>query len=70
MEKLPHNCEAYNTFGSIGSDYHIVCAKVKISLPKNQAPNLKENYDWSALKRKDLQQQCSIEINNKYQSLC
>ena len=65
-----HNCEAYNTLGSIGSDHRIVCAKVKIILRKKKAPNLKENYDWSALKCKDLQQRYSIEIKNKYQSLC
>ena len=65
-----HNCEAYNTMSSIGSDHRIVCAKLKLSLRKRKALSQQINYDWSALKCENLQQQYTIKINNRYQSLC
>ena len=65
-----HNCEAYNTMSSIGSDQRIVCAKLKLSLSKRKALSQQINYDWSALKCDNLQQQYTIKINNRYQSLC
>ena len=30
-----HNCEAYNSFSSVGSDHRILTAKLKLSLRKN-----------------------------------
>ena len=65
-----HNCEAYNTMSSIGSDHRIVCAKLKLSLRKRKALSQQINYDWSALKCENLQQQYTIKISNRYQSLC
>ena len=65
-----HNCEAYNTLSSLGSDHRIVCAKVKLSLRQHKAPSEKNNFDWSALKCKELQQQYTIKICNRYKSLC
>ena len=29
-----HNCEAYNSFSSIGSDHRLLTAKIKLSLRK------------------------------------
>ena len=65
-----HDCEAYNTFSSIGSDHRIVSAKLRLSLRKSKAPSQSVNYDWSALKDGDLQQLYTVKIRNKYQSLC
>ena len=64
-----HNCEAFNSMSSLGSDHRVVCAKVKISLRRSKAPSV-NNYDWAALKCEELQQLYSVKINNRYRSLC
>ena len=44
------NCEAYNTFTTVGSDHRIVMAKLRLSLGQSKSPtNQKLRYDWSKL---------------------
>ena len=63
------NCEAYNSFSSIGSDHRIVTAKLKLSLrvPRKVA---RIRYDWNALKDSNIQAQYTITLRNRYQLLC
>ena len=39
-----HNCEAYNSFSSIGSDHRLLTAKIKLSLRKAKTPARKKKY--------------------------
>ena len=40
-----HNCEAYSSFSSVGSDHRILTAKLKLSLRKNSTKAKKTQYD-------------------------
>ena len=66
------NYEAYNSFSSIGSDYRISTAKIKLSLRSNKNRIKIMTYDWSVLKNKNISIEYSImtqnifEILNKY----
>ena len=64
------DCEAYNTFSSIGSDHRIVTAKVKLSLRTAKAPQLKPKYDRSALRNPEISELYTIAVRNKYEALC
>ena len=64
------NCEAYNTFSSMGSDHRIVSAKVKLSLRTAKAPKLKPKYDWSALKDPEISELFTVTVRNRYAALC
>ena len=64
-----HDCRAYNTFSSIGSDHRIVSAKVKLSLRKRTTPPTGNNYDWSALKNTNLSFQYTISVCNRFNAL-
>ena len=64
------DCEAYNTFASMGSDHRIVTAKLKLSLRTSKAPPRKINYDWTVLRNVELSDLYTVSIKNKYASLC
>ena len=64
------NCEAYNTFSSMGSHHRIVSAKVKLSLRTCQAPKRKVNYDWSVLREGTISDLYTVTVRNKYEALC
>jgi hypothetical protein len=64
------NCEAYNSFSSMGSDHRIISAKVKLSLRTSKAPVLKPKYDWSALKDPTVSRLYTVAVRNKYEALC
>ena len=64
------NCEAYNSFSSMGSDHRIVTAKVKLSLRTCRAPPRKPNYDWSLLRDGHISNLYSISVQNRYEELC
>ena len=65
-----HNCEAYNTFSSIGSDHRIVTAKIKLSLRTSRAPSQGPNFDWTVLKDAEMKDLYTVTIRNKFESLC
>ena len=64
------NCEADNTFSSMGSDHRIINAKVKISLRTCKAPVRKPNYDWSMLRDGNICNLYTISVRNRYEALC
>ena len=64
-----HNCEAYNTFASVGSDHRIVAAKVKLSLRKKTTPPSKNSFDWSSLKENDLNEVYTVAVKNRFSAL-
>ena len=65
-----HDCEAYNTFSSVGSDHRIVTAKLKLSLRTSRAPTQRTNYDWTALRDSEMKDRYTVSIRNKYECLC
>ena len=65
-----HNCEAYNTFSSMGSDHRVVTSKLKLSLRTSKAISTGVNYDWAALRDPDLSDLYTVTVRNKYASLC
>ena len=64
-----HNCEAYNSFSSVGSDHRILTAKLKLSLRKNSTQAKKTQYDWSILKNKDASTEYSKAVREKFNEL-
>ena len=64
------DCEAYNTFSSIGSDHRILTATIKLSLRIAKKQPRSNVFDWSALRDKDLQQAYTIAVRNRYEKLC
>ncbi|XP_072022604.1 craniofacial development protein 2-like [Amphiura filiformis] len=64
------NAEAYSTFSSIGTDHRSVSARIRLSLRKSKALSRKKHYDWRVLcSNIKLQQQCTIEVRNRFQPL-
>ena len=68
MRKSIRNCEAYNTFISLGSDYRIVVANVTLSLrASQQIAKCKPKYVWNDLKDIDiLQERYAFGVRNKF----
>ena len=64
-----HNCKAYNSFRSVGSDHRILTAKLKLSLRKNSTQAKKTQYDWSILKNKDASTEYSKAVREKCNEL-
>ena len=64
------NCEAYNTFSSVGSDHRILTATLKLSLRVTKKQSIGNVYDWTALRNPDLQQAYTIAVRNRYEQLC
>ena len=63
------NCEAYNSFSSIGSDHRIITAKIKLSLRYNKKRTKRMTYDWSVLKNKNTSKEYSIMTRNRFEIL-
>ena len=62
------NCEAYNSFGSLGSDHRIVTAKIKVSFRLPRAPT-QIRYDWTALHNSEILEKYNITLRNRYHAL-
>ena len=61
------NCQTYSSFASVGSDHHILSAKLRLSLQSKAATPRKENYDWNLLKSdQELQNRYSIQLHNRF----
>ena len=62
------NCEACNTFISLGSDHRIVVANVTLSLrASKQIAKRKPKYIWRDLRDQDkLQERYAVEVQNKF----
>ena len=65
-----HNCEAYNSFSSLGSDHRLLTAKIKLSLRMTKTPAKKKQYDWTALRNSKLQHHYTVTVRNRYAELC
>ena len=65
------NCEAYNSFDSVGSDHRIVSAKIRLSLRANKIKSNKSpKYDWSVLKNQpDITARFKLSLTNRYAAL-
>ena len=65
------NCEAFNTFYTVGSDHRIVTAKVRLSLRQNKPSTTKKSqYDWSRLLSDDhIKELYSTEVKNQFEAL-
>ena len=63
------NCEAYNSFSSIGSNHRIITAKIKLSLRYNKKRTKIMTYDWSVLKNKNTSKEYSIMTRNRFEIL-
>ena len=66
--KSIRNCEAYNTFISLGSDHRIVVAKVILSLrATKQKMKIKPKYAWSDLRDQvNLQEKYANDVKEKF----
>ena len=65
-----HNCEAYNSLSSNGSDHRLITAKIKLSLRKAKTPARKRKYDWSSLRNLELRKLYTVTVHNIYAELC
>ena len=64
------NCQAYSSFASVGSDHHILSAKLRLSLQSKATTPRTENYDWNVLKSdQELQNRYSIQLHNRFSIL-
>ena len=63
------NCEAYNTFSSVGSDHRILTATLKLSLRVTKKQPRGNVYDWTALRNPDLQRAYTIAVRNRFEGL-
>ena len=60
------NVEAYITFSAVGSDYRVVCAKIKLSLRVSKVAK-KMKYDWKRFSTDpDLQWKYKVAVKNRY----
>ena len=65
------NVEAYNTFGSIGSDHRVITAHLKLSLRTARTPSRRKMYDWATLRGDaELQRLYTVQVRNRYAELC
>ena len=64
-----HNCQSYNTFCSIGSDHRVVTMKMKLSFRQIKTVSRGKNYYWSVLKNKEIKDNYTIELKNRFESL-
>ena len=62
------NCEAYNSFSSLGSDQRIVTAKIKLSFRLPRAPT-QIRYDWTTLHNSEILEKYNITLCNRYYAL-
>ena len=64
-----HNCKAYSTFNSLGSDHRLVVAKVKVSLRTSKTEISNISYDWSTLKSSEMQDMFTVNVRNRFAAL-
>ena len=64
-----HNFQSYNTFSSLGSDHRVVTMKIKLSFRQSKTVSRGKNYDWSVLKSKEIKDNYTIELKNRFESL-
>ena len=70
MEDCLKNCHAYSSFASVGSDHHILSAKLRLSLRSKATIPRMENYDWNLLKcDQELQNRYSTQLHNRFSIL-
>ena len=65
------NCEAYNTFYTIGSHHRFVTAKLRLSLRQSKLfANKKDRCDWSKLlTHNNIKELYTVEVNSRFQAL-
>ena len=64
------NCQAYNSFGNVGSDHRIVTAEIKLSFRKIKFPAIKANFDWKSFREDPiLQDRYEVEVKNRFEIL-
>ena len=63
------NCEAYNSFSSIGSDHRILNSKIKLSFRSQKKKNSIPMYNWSVLKNKNIAIEYSDIVTKRYNQL-
>ena len=63
------NCEAYNSFSSIGSDNRILTAKIKLSLIATKLQKSQPIYDWILLKDRKTAQEYTDRVLKRYSEL-
>ena len=64
------NCEAYNTFSTVGSDHRFAAAKLRLSLRQSKlSTNKKPRCDWSKrLTDNNIKELYTVEVNNRFQA--
>ena len=69
--KTIRNCEAYNSFTSLGSDHRIVVADISLSLRATKnAKKRKPKYVWSDLReQKELQNKYATALRDKFNNI-
>ena len=65
------NCEAYNTFSTVGSDRSFATAKLRLSLRQSKlSTNKKSRCDWiKVLTDNNIKELYTVEIKNRFQAL-
>ena len=63
------NCEAYNSFSSIGSDHRILNSNIKLSFRSQKKKNSIPMYNWSVLKNKNRATEYSDIVTKRYNQL-
>ena len=65
------NCEAYNTFSTIGSDHRFPTTKLRLSLNQCKlSASKKDRCDWSKLlTHNNIKELYTVEVNNRFQTL-
>ena len=64
-----HNGQSHNTFSSLGSDHRVVTIKMKLSFRQSKTISRGKNHDWSVLKNKEIKDNYTIELKNRFESL-
>ena len=63
----PLDGKAYSSFEGVSSDYHIVTAKIRLSLRRNATQIIKTaHYDWSVHKNRDISDKYTLSLRNKF----
>ena len=64
-----NNCESYNTFSSLGSEHRVMTMKMKLSFQQSKTVSRGKNYDLFVLKNKEIKDNYTIELKNRFESL-
>ena len=64
------NCEAYNTFCTVGSDHKIVTAEIKLKLQANKINQQQPKYNWTKFNEDtDIKEKYTLEVQNRFSIL-